>query len=189
MSNKGFSLIELMATVSIVAILVAVGGPGMRSMLENNARPSEANRFLGALRYARGEAVKRRMTVTLKTNGISRSWAEGWEIYTNTGFDGDCNVTDERGYSDFSGTCTNEELRSDPEVTSSIRITSGSSTVNYISFDKNGMLLPLPPTARAAANAKFVVCNHGSESEGIVIKVVRTGRASTQEVASGNCIP
>ena len=189
MSNKGFSLIELMVTVSIVAVVAAIGAPNMKSMIENNARPSEANRLLGALRFARGEAVKRRMTVTLKTNGTSRSWAEGWEIYTNTLFDADCNITDERGYTAFSNTCTNARLRSDSEVSSSIRITGDSTTATYISFDRDGMLLPLPPAAMAAAAAEFVVCNHGNDSEGISISIVRTGRASTQEVASGNCTP
>jgi prepilin-type N-terminal cleavage/methylation domain-containing protein len=189
MSNKGFSLIELMATLSIAAIVVAAGAPAMKSMVENNARPSEANRLLGALRYARGEAIKRRMTVTLRTNGTSGSWAEGWEIYTNTLFDSDCNITDERGYTAFSNTCTNAELRSDSEVSPSIRITGDSTTNTFISFDKSGMLLPKPPTSTAAATARFVICNHDVDSVGVSINIVRTGRTSTKEVDSGNCTP
>ena len=188
-SATGFTMIELMVTLSIVAILVAAAAPAMRSMVENNARPSEANRLLGALRYARGEAIKRRLTVTLKTNGSSKSWTEGWDIYTNTLFDADCNITDERGYSAYSDTCTNERLRSDVETSPSIRITGDATTTTYISFDKNGMLLPKPPATTAAATAKFAICNHDTDSVGIAISIVRTGRASTKEVASGNCAP
>ena len=55
----GFTLIELMVTLSILTILLTVGVAGMSQIVARNARVTEINAMIGHLNFARTEAVSR----------------------------------------------------------------------------------------------------------------------------------
>lgn len=57
---KGFTLLELMLTVTVAAIILGLGAPNMAEFIRNNRMTSSANDVLAALHMARTEAVKRR---------------------------------------------------------------------------------------------------------------------------------
>ncbi|MGL4565611.1 MAG: GspH/FimT family pseudopilin, partial [Halioglobus sp.] len=80
-SEGGFSLIELMIGVLLVAILLGIGVPSFRSMIEDQRLRAATTDLRLALNLARSEAVKRNRTVVLNpaipgTDG----WGEGWTI-------------------------------------------------------------------------------------------------------------
>jgi type IV fimbrial biogenesis protein FimT len=75
---KGFTLIELMVTIAIAAILLSVGFPAMTSFLSDKKLTGQANDLIAAIRSTRGEAIKRRTTIDLEQK--AGSWANGWEI-------------------------------------------------------------------------------------------------------------
>lgn len=62
-SQLGVTLIELMITLAIFAIIGAFAMPSFQQMLLNNTTTARANEFLVDLNYARSEALKRGMTV------------------------------------------------------------------------------------------------------------------------------
>lgn len=76
--QAGFSLVELMVVISIVAILSAIGLPSFRALIENQKIRSASSDLYTALVRARSEAIKRNTTVTLSP--ISGNWASGWQI-------------------------------------------------------------------------------------------------------------
>jgi type IV fimbrial biogenesis protein FimT len=80
--HSGFTLIELMVTVAILAILLAVGVPSFRSMVENNRIRAVGNDLVVALQFARSEAIKRGASVTLCSSddqaSCSGAWTDGW---------------------------------------------------------------------------------------------------------------
>ena len=60
--SSGFTLVELMITLAIAGILVAVGIPSFNSTISSNRLTSYANELVTALNLARSEAVKRGMS-------------------------------------------------------------------------------------------------------------------------------
>jgi type IV fimbrial biogenesis protein FimT len=66
MSQKGFTLIELMITLVIMAVLLGVAAPNLAQLLRDNRAASEVNTFAGMFAYARREAVQRAQTTRLQ---------------------------------------------------------------------------------------------------------------------------
>lgn len=68
-SAKGFTLIELMVTLAVLAILAAVGIPSFQRLAAENRVSSQANSTQAALQFARSEALKRRCDVVVSQEG------------------------------------------------------------------------------------------------------------------------
>lgn len=75
----GFTLVELMVVVSLVAVLSAIAVPSFRDLLLNQRLAASTSDFVAALSFARAEALKRSQTVTL-TAKAGKNWNTGWEV-------------------------------------------------------------------------------------------------------------
>jgi type IV fimbrial biogenesis protein FimT len=78
---RGFTLIELVATLAIVSILMAGALPAMNSVGSVMKLSSFSNDFLSQLHLARSEAIKRNSRVVICKSGDGSSCAAsgGWE--------------------------------------------------------------------------------------------------------------
>jgi type IV fimbrial biogenesis protein FimT len=56
--SRGFTLIELMVTIAVAAILIAIAVPSFKTLTVSNALTTTANDMVGALNLARMEAIK-----------------------------------------------------------------------------------------------------------------------------------
>lgn len=92
--QTGFTLIELMVTIAVLAILLSVAIPNYQSMVLTNRMAAQANQVITALNYARSEAVKRGTTATVcSTSGGaacagSTNWSTGWMVFADANGDG-----------------------------------------------------------------------------------------------------
>jgi type IV fimbrial biogenesis protein FimT len=86
--HKGFTLIELMITVAIAAIVLAIAIPSFTSQIANNRSAALGEDFATAVNFVRSEAVKRRARISLcaSSNGTSctGTWTQGFIAFVDT---------------------------------------------------------------------------------------------------------
>lgn len=110
--QSGFSLVELMVTLVILAILLATGLPAMRSFLTNNKVSNISNEFLSAINYARSEAISRNGRVIICKSAVpvnppvnfvpscstsGSDWENGWIIFQDVASGSTYNGTYDNG--------------------------------------------------------------------------------------------
>ncbi len=84
---KGFTLIELMVTVAVLAILLTIGIPSFQAQLERSRFGAAREAVLTALSQARSEALTRGEPVELCRGGgggcnDGKDWSSGWILVT-----------------------------------------------------------------------------------------------------------
>lgn len=76
--HRGFTLIEMIVTVSVLAILLTVAVPSFKDMVDKRRLVGAAEQFYGDLQAARFEAIKLNKTVAVFfTNSGSTNWCYG----------------------------------------------------------------------------------------------------------------
>lgn len=61
---RGFTIVELLVTVTLAAILLSIAVPSFRQLMVSNRLTAQANEIVAAINFARSEAVKRNGNVT-----------------------------------------------------------------------------------------------------------------------------
>lgn len=86
--SAGFTLIEAMTALVILAILMAVGIPAVNQMMAGQRAKSVAADLHTSLTRARAEAVVRNRPVTVSPLAADDDWAaEGWQVTVGEGAD------------------------------------------------------------------------------------------------------
>ena len=86
---RGFTLIELMVTLSLSVTLLAVGVPAFRAILGTTTLSTQVNTLSASLALARSEAIKRgRQAVVCKSRdgeqcSLRGGWSYGWIVYVD----------------------------------------------------------------------------------------------------------
>jgi type IV fimbrial biogenesis protein FimT len=74
----GFTLIELMVTLSVAAILAALATPSFKNLIRSTTLTTISNQLVAAMATARSESIK--LGVPVSINAINGDWSDGWEV-------------------------------------------------------------------------------------------------------------
>lgn len=78
-STAGFTLIEVMVVLSILAILATIAAPSFQTTLDRQRVATVASDLHASVVLARVEAIRRNLRIDLvPTDG--KNWAGGWEV-------------------------------------------------------------------------------------------------------------
>lgn len=96
----GFTLIELLVTISIAVVLMTIAIPSFTDFLRNNRLAGQSNDLVLAFAYAKSEAVKRGVRVTVCSRATdascagSTTWDNGWLVFVDNDGGGTVNGAD-----------------------------------------------------------------------------------------------
>jgi len=154
--QHGLTLIELITTVSIVAILATVAVPSFSDLRHDSERTTAVNGFIHALFLARSEAIKRGQVVSIckSVDGSTcahkpAQWQGGWIVFANTDRD-DLPVRD-----------TNEPILLVHSGWAGGVITSNREAYSFRPYQQavvNGTLVFCDP--RGSADARAIIISH-----------------------------
>lgn len=93
--SAGFTLIEMIITLAIAAILLAVAVPSLRESMQKNRTTAASNELTGSMNVARSESVKRgtRVVVCKSANNAdcvtsnAAGYEQGWIIFVDSNND------------------------------------------------------------------------------------------------------
>ncbi len=104
-NENGFTLVELMITLAIVAILLTIGVPSFQTFILDNRLVTQANRIATDINMARSAAIKyqRSGKICVSSNSTTAApsctggtdWSQGWIVWVDKNRDGSPDVPGE----------------------------------------------------------------------------------------------
>lgn len=179
-NSYGFTLIELVVTVAIVAIVSTLAIPAFQTLIMNNRITSQANQLSSMLAYARSEGAKRPagfMTLCPTSDSVSCSgndaWEGGWLVLVDQNGDRIVNGADEvRQVSDRLAGGNTLRVR-------------GLTNSSYVQFDTRGQ--PLTSALNDFTALTFTICDSrgASDARAVIVAVSGQTRLAQDEDADG----
>lgn len=172
--SLGVTLIELMVTLSIAAIMLTLAVPAFQAFIRTTHARTVATDLAAAFSLARSEAIKRGWPVTVCKSGniqasalacsTAASWQDGWVVFVDTDQDGVVDTGD-------------TPLRVGKPATSRIAISAGSNYSDYVTYFPTGYSLG----NGGLADGTLAICMEGTQRS-LVINT--TGRL---RIDTGTC--
>lgn len=160
---RGFTLVELLVTMAVAAILLTIAVPSYQNFVINSRMAAQANDLITALNLARSEAVKRGANVTICASsngtGCTGSWHQGWIV-----------------------SAAGTPIRVQQALGGGSVLTGGTDVASTITFNSNGRTT-IPTTATAASTTLTLCPPSPATVQGRAIQIERTGRTRVSAVA------
>lgn len=164
---QGFTLIELMVTLSILAVILMMAVPSFGPTLRSNRLFAVQTAVMSAMALARSEAAKRGVPVGIRASGASvtggNEWGAGWSVWVDSNANGAIDAGE-------------PILRAHEALVAGLTLSVPNNGV--IEFDAHGFLLPVPSPAR-----QLKACSSTSGAPGYLITIQPNGLADSASTA------
>lgn len=186
--NAGFTLIELMVTVVLAAIILTIGVPSFRTTIQNNSRVAQVNEFIGVLNLARSEAAKRgfRVIICRSTDGENCAtdttgvWENGWIVFVDQNQDGDFNP-----YTPDNQPDSTDVLNVQHSIARNFSLRDGSNFTQWVAYLPNGVSIG----STGLGTGTFRLCDSRGVDQARFIVINSTGRVRVREKETGDTCP
>lgn len=85
LARGGHTLVELMAVLTIAALLLAVAAPGLHSIIARQRLRTAQNDLFAAIHLTRSQAIARGSRVTLMPQDAAAvDWTQGWVVFIDS---------------------------------------------------------------------------------------------------------
>lgn len=159
MESKGFTLIEMIVVVALVAIISAFALPSFSNLVGGNRMSTQYNMLLSSLSFARSEAIKRNTSVTVcRSNNQTTcvgGWQNGWIVFVDNGVIGTVNAPNDTILNVHGALATGNTL--------------SYAAINKVTYLANGLIA-------VGDQGTFSFCDTRVGNFGIQIIVTPTGR-------------
>ena len=162
---RGFTLVELMTTVAVLAILIAVVPPSLASFVRTSQVRAAQSELISSLMLARSEAAKRGKTVFVSAAApvTGSEFSAGWRVWVDEDDSGVFNSAD-------------TVIRDFPDLAAGV-ILGTASNATQVSFASSGFLT-------SASAVDFKVCGKGDASKGYTVSLQPVGLADVDDRAT-----
>lgn len=116
--NHGFTVMEILVSLSVVAILAAIAAPSFQGFINEQRLGSTMSELANDLNLARGEAIKRNARVLLCARNSAGTgcasapdWQSGWVVCYDANADDQCDTTSSQDPNPIKRTALNAQLR------------------------------------------------------------------------------
>jgi type IV fimbrial biogenesis protein FimT len=163
-------LVELIVTLAVGAVLMAIALPSFRNLTMSMQTTQAANQLIHDLNLARAEAVRRGTPVEVVSAGGGATWSGGWQVIADSGFNNFA-----------SGTVQVAQQGSVPATYGVCGATTGGASAGIVVFSPVGAL-----AGGATAFDANVNRPDGSTSQGIRISVQGSGEVRSKYNTAGS---
>jgi type IV fimbrial biogenesis protein FimT len=181
MKSKGFTLIELMVTLAIAAIVITIGVPSFRQTINSNRLITVANSFIASINLARSEAIKRnsRVVVCGSSNGkecTGSGYQSGWIVFVDNNNDALCTNCGED-----TGELVIQRVEALP---GNMTLNAAGSMNSYISYSPSGSS---KVTGGGFQFGTLKLCNADYKEQSRNIIIARGGRVRVEKKEPADC--
>ena len=166
--SAGFTLLELLSSLTIVLIIFGVGIPVLKATVSSNRLATGINALAGSLAYTRSEAIRRNQHVVIckSRNGIDCTregdWRDGWLVYVDSNRN--------RALDETETTLGSHRLNEKIEV-------------DYRAFGSRHYLV-YRPSGTTRTNGTFTFCDPAYPEAARALIITKTGRARLSDVSA-----
>jgi type IV fimbrial biogenesis protein FimT len=163
-TTAGFTLLELVVAMAIMAVFLTSAVPSFGSMVKNNRLEAEQMDFMSSIALARSEAAKRGVPVSLKAMtpvATGNEFGNGWVVWVDNNGDGLYQAE-------------TETIRVHQALSSDIRL---ASATTEMTFQPSGFRRYQDDSGNLI-EAQFTVCDSRHNVKGAQVTVLPSGSIS-----------